>query len=357
MLAVRASALGYKDLTLMHSSRGGDDAETVVARNMAKRLGMPFRSFEYSPQKSVSLLENIFDAYTLFADFSIMPTWQLAVDASLAMPDALFAMDGVGADSLFATNARSKQWKILYQCPKFLRQCVSKIFDSYGLWHKASKYENIYRAVKRSSVWPSKIRPYTLHALALVGFDVTKECIDTLEDDLQNWYLRISDGKIRHAENLLSALSIMSSKAVQKHYTPMDQLEINLVSPFLENDIAEFGINQIISWPQEEVNNKSILKRIMARSLPEDLVYRPKSGLSVDPIHLFCQPQLLVALKNVLEDSSGPLFNILHLNNNSKIYEKIQKKQRLPWYTYEYVWQLIFIHHWMIKNEVICFAE
>jgi hypothetical protein len=76
-----------RDIVLAHSTRGPDDQETMLARDMAAHLKLEFHSFQYDPEDAVSALPEMFDAYPTVNDYSMMATSLLARQIVEAFPE------------------------------------------------------------------------------------------------------------------------------------------------------------------------------------------------------------------------------------------------------------------------------
>jgi asparagine synthase (glutamine-hydrolysing) len=87
--------------------------------------------------------------------------------------------------------------------------------------------------------------------------------------------------------------------------------------PFLDNDLVEFAATIPNKYKQRGTIGKWILKKAMEPYLPNDVIYRPKTGFGA-PLRRW--------IKNDLRDMVGEILSKEHIETRGLFeYEKIQK--------------------------------
>lgn len=116
-------------------------------------------------------------------------------------------------------------------------------------------------------------------------------------------------------------------------------------TPFLNNEIVEFGITIPNKIMHKNSINKYILKKILSSYLPEKLFSRPKMGFGV-PLNYW--------LKNELKDWSNDLLSIENLNKNpflesssvKKIYFEFLKGKN----NHNTIWSICIFQSWYLNT-------
>jgi asparagine synthase (glutamine-hydrolysing) len=120
LLAARAAALGLKDTLLVNYCFGSDDAESVLAEQIAKHLGLSFQRIQDvgSGMDVEDVLRNAGSDYrTPFCDHSAVPTGMLVRSVIRTFGPEFSVFDGTGADGAFGLFGRSRQWQKLHSIP------------------------------------------------------------------------------------------------------------------------------------------------------------------------------------------------------------------------------------------------
>jgi asparagine synthase (glutamine-hydrolysing) len=77
-------------------------------------------------------------------------------------------------------------------------------------------------------------------------------------------------------------------------------------APFLDRAFAEFALSLPHRWKVRGFETKFLLKRLAARHLPRDAVYRPKHGFAL-PLSDLLRGPLYEPVRDVLLDPANPL--------------------------------------------------
>jgi asparagine synthetase B (glutamine-hydrolysing) len=349
LIAARAAEMGWKEFVLAHSSRGPRDLETENARQMAAVLKLQFRAFEYRPEDAMTHLSEMFDAYTTVNDFSMMPTWTLARQILEAFPEEDVVLDGTGADGVFGGLEKWKQARLLYRVPAVARKTAGWVYRAGRLWARPGRAENVLRIVRRCALWPFPAFRVVLNPLGEIAYHAPRGVRREVAQALLDWLDRVAAGSPPAARPKFVALVSGTWRSSEKAAAALDNAGVRQSFPFQDPKLLAFAFREVTTWPTHLREGKGSLKQLLTRSVPAALVYRPKSGLSVLPVPTFGQPSFLRAFAEVLETSAGPFEGLIDRRFVRGLLEALERRQELAWFTYEFVWALVFGHHWITR--------
>ena len=351
VIAARIAKLGWRDVVLAHSSRGPRDGETAHARRMAAALNLELRVFDYAPDDALADLTGMFDAYATVNDFSMLPTWALARQVSAACPPSSGPVwDGSASDALFGGLETLRKARALYRAPAWARSAAGFIYRQRDLWMRDSRAETILRIAWRSALWPYPLFAIMLHPMAEIAYTVPREVRKEVAGALQAWMETVTACVQPAAQpKVLGVVFNNCGAHCQKPAAALENAGLEISFPFLNPKLGAFALQEVATWPAHLREGKGAMKQLLTRSVPHDMVHRPKSGFSIPPAKTFGHPALLSAFSEVIEDSSGPFAGLVKKPALRRLYQAIERKQHLAWYTYEFVWALVFGHHWVAR--------
>ncbi|WP_341201692.1 asparagine synthase (glutamine-hydrolyzing) [Planomicrobium okeanokoites] len=267
--------------------------EAEYAKKVANHLGTNHTELYLSSEDAINIIPDMpkyFDEP--FADSSQIPTFLVS---KLAKQHVTVALSGDGGDELFGGYAR-------YQVMEKFESVISKfpIFTR----RKGSHFINY---VKNSSlsqvfnVFPSKIVDHTYRGGELLMFDNANERYNYF---ISSW--KSNENLVLNQNNKYSGF-IESKKSREfyeksgflkwmmytdtKMYLPDDILvkldrssmanSLESRVPLLDYEIVEFAHNLPLKYKVKEKQSKWILKQVMYKYLPKELMDRPKKGFSV----------------------------------------------------------------------------
>jgi hypothetical protein len=137
----------------------------------------------------------------------------------------------------------------------------------------------------------------------------------------------------------------------QKAYSVFDRSPLRLVFPFLTPDLMGAILHGINPWLRNEWASKAVIKRALARRVPPSMVYRKKSGFTVPPSVTFSDPLFLARFDEVLETTQHPLTDWLKRDTLIEMRSRLERREPLAFYTYEFLWALVFGFHWIRRAE------
>ncbi|PZQ55825.1 MAG: amidotransferase 1, exosortase A system-associated [Novosphingobium pentaromativorans] len=266
--------------------------ESDYAAQIALRFGTDHRARQVSPDDFAAIngLAAMFDEP--FADASALPTWRVC---QLARESVTVALSGDGADEAFAGYRRHLFQRSEDRVRGLIPQAIrGPLFGTLGgLYPKADWAPRPLRA--KSTLLSLAADSAQGYARA-IGFTPPE-----LRDTLYSEDFRRLRGDYRAEHALLDLMRQAPARsgldraqyADLKHWLPGDILtkvdrasmavSLEAREPLLDHRLIEFAASLPESLRVRGGQGKWLMKRTMRRSLPDEILYRPKQGF-VTPI-------------------------------------------------------------------------
>ena len=113
--------------------------------------------------------------------------------------------------------------------------------------------------------------------------------------------------------------------------------------PLLDKDVVEFAWTLPLSYRNDNGVRKKILRDILYRHVPRELMERPKKGFSI-PLHQWLrQPELKEWAESLLEPDKLKRQSLLHVKNVRKLWDDyIMKNVWRP-----QIWYILMLQQWL----------
>ena len=281
-----------KTFTIGFSEAGFDEA--VFAKRVASALGTEHTELYVSAEDALAVIPQLPLMYDEpFADSSQIPTHLVS---QLARSKVTVSLSGDGGDELFGGYNRHilfpQLWRAMERVPRPLRRAALGAAGAMPpqLWNGLSDL-----ARRRRSVWFGHNAQRSLQQLARAGDFGT--LFDRFLDDWSDRGSPLTEGL--HAEKRLSTdphlaglpleIQIMHADAVT--YLPDDILakvdragmatSLESRIPFLDPEVTALAARISPSLKFANGGGKDILKQLLYRYVPRQLVDRPKAGFAI----------------------------------------------------------------------------
>ena len=291
------SSKPIKTFTIGFSETGYNEAE--FAKLVADHLGTEHTELYVSSQDALNVIPKLPNLYCEpFADSSQIPTFLVS---SLAKHHVTVSLSGDGGDELFCGYNRylfaDKLWKGLSMTPASVRELVGKSIKSLPAagWNKTFELLNRITPRKFNGIsWGDKLQKGA-------GVIASKDLTNVYQGLVSNWQdpsaVVIGDGE--HDRIFSTDVQLLSDVGdVQKmmaidmvSYLPDDILvkvdraamgvSLEPRVPFLDHHIYEFASKIPLAMKLKNGVGKLILRDILYRYVPKDLIERPKMGFGV----------------------------------------------------------------------------
>lgn len=346
-LMTKNSALPIKTFSI--GFRDHEFSELKYAREIAARYGCEHHEKILEPE-SISLIPKLVQAYDEpFADSSIIPTYYVS---KLAREHVKVVLSGDGGDELFAGYDAYTKFKNIHSFPlnfngSFLNKLVWGTIHSLipqstkgkGLMYFLS--QNKKHAYAYQTIWTPDEREKLIHDSMRNNFSNNSELYKQAILDCNNQHdfitnLQYLDMKTYMVDGILTKVDRASM---------MNSLEVRV--PFLDHKFAEMSFK--IPWGLKLKGNekKYILKKSMAKYLPEKILHRPKQGFGI-PLSSWFKEDLREYVDDTLLSDSSVLSNYLDKNYIKKIVLNDRKGKRD--FNHK-IWSLIMFQEWLIQNQ------
>jgi len=298
--------------------------EAEFAKNIARHLGTNHIELYIQAEDGLDVIPKIPNIYDEpFADVSQIPMYLVT---KLARQHVTVALSGDGGDELFAGynryHATQRTWKIIERLPRHFRTAVSRLL----LGISPESYENIYARLVQLGILNNQANfGGKIHKFANIMASDT--IYDAYQYLLSFWHEanqivlhsapplpethKYSDAIIKNPTFCEYAMLID-----QRHYLPDDNLvkgdrasmanALEMRLPLLSHKIIEYSWRLPIDMKLSGGTTKKILRNILYKYIPKELIERPKMGFSV-PLDSW--------LKGPLREWAEDLLNPARLTN------------------------------------------
>jgi len=273
--------------------------EAVYAKAVARHLRTDHTELYLTPQGCLNVIPDIVSIYDEpFADSSQIPTYLVA---KLARESVTVSLSGDGADELFGGYNRytwlENIWKKVGHWPLATRVLLSnmlvsipphqwdtafKIVSRLGISHlqahlpgdKIYKIANLLKCSDKREVYQALISLWQQPEALVLGASE----ISLLIDDEAQWQIA---GSFKESMMLVDQTSYLPDDILAKVDRASMAVSLESRTPFLHPQLIEFAWRIPVDMKVRGGERKWILKQVMNRYLPSELMDRPKMGFGV----------------------------------------------------------------------------
>lgn len=330
-LMQKNSSRPVKTFTIGFNDKKYNEAEH--AAKVAKFLGTDHSELYLDAGDVLDIVPNIASYYDEpFADSSQIPTYLVS---RMARSKVTVSLSGDGADELFGGYNRHKlthqNYGRLLSVPGFIRHSGASFLTKFS----PNEWDSIYNRI--SSILPKGLR---MNCFGEKVYKISQALKANSADDLYasfvtHWDPR--DGLINrpvYSDYLarLGGAAPLTKSVVDKmmycdfvNYLPNDVLvkvdraamasSLETRAPFLDRDILNFSSSLPVDFKIRNGETKWILRKILYKYVPRDLLERPKMGFGV-PIDSWLRSELRDWAEDLLSNENlGDLFNMQLVEN------------------------------------------
>jgi len=341
LIASRLAILGYRDCLLLNYCFGEEDKESQLAEAMAKHLGLRFERIIDKSNFCDCLIDPGHIYPQPFGDQSVVPASGLAhaVVDRLAGSHRVI-LDGTGADGAFGMVNKISIWNEVMRIPAIIRQAASFFYDA-SLWHRKSRLEYMFRILRRSTIMPFLSAVIAQNPLA--GCVYKTFPTNEVHNMLWEWVGGYGGESLTHLI-VATDLALVCANIFAQKAQPILELAGHQVGyPFLQTEMVTAAIESVNYWQMKEP--KEPLKRSLARHIPHEMVYRPKSGFLDYQNKVFFERDFIAYLRASV-DSTSPISSFLISKNLIKACDLLSRRSELPPQTLSCLWAITFLDRW-----------
>ncbi|HEX6126759.1 MAG TPA: asparagine synthase (glutamine-hydrolyzing), partial [Pyrinomonadaceae bacterium] len=284
-----------------------DFSELKYARRVAEHVGAEYNEFVVKPN-ALEVLPTLVEHYgEPYADSSAIPTYYVSRETR---KHVTVALNGDGGDESFAGYERYSAMLLaeLYgRIPRVMRRAL--IESPIGLLPTSELKRSRLRDAKRF-LRAANLPRTQRYARWMSTFDSeTKSEIYTEEFRratagrdasliLDEWFAKANGSGVLDAAMLTDQMTYLPNDLLVKVDIASMANSLEARSPFLDHKVIEFAASLPEDLKMQRFETKSLLKKVAARLVPRDVIYRRKMGFGV-PIAKWFRGEM----KDFLRDS------------------------------------------------------
>ena len=285
-----------------------DFSELKYAKKVADHIGAEYHEFVVKPD-ALEILPALVEHYgEPFADSSAIPTYYVAKETRQFVTVAL---NGDGGDESFAGYERHSAMQIAelyHRFPKILRKALvetpinliptseinrSRVRDAKRFLRAAS-----LPTTERYFRWMSTFHREMKDELYTKDF-AERVSAQKPEHFLDEWFAKANGSGILDATLLTDQMTYLPNDLLVKVDIASMANSLEARSPFLDHKVIEFAASLPENLKMQRFETKSLLKKVAARLVPKEVIYRRKMGFGV-PIGKWFRGEMKEFVQNIL---------------------------------------------------------
>ena len=352
LLLVRLLESDSGDFETLNFSFGDGDPESQLAAEIAHYLGVRSRSTQFLRSEVGSVLEQLIRDYSYpFGDISVVPTNMLVHAAMRFFPDTRSVIDGAGADGLFVVGDKHTDWRRIYRFPRITRSLVSELYRRGAWWEDQSGAELLGRLARRSVQLPiHQAAIMAQNALNGIAYRIPP-MVDRELSEVVDAYLMRMASKLPGEEqmSLVDVMHVCAGQFATKTFDPLRHYGVQTVYPYLNPEVIRYSFS--LPWRMKSRPNqsKAILKELLARTLPREFIYRPKSGFNPPTQQILASDTVREFVYDVVMSEANVLLSYCDVPTVEQVMERVTQGKPTSTGVYNFAWVLIFTSAWLAQ--------
>ena len=333
--------------------------EAPVAKEIAARLGTEHTEVYITEEDAKSVIPCLAGMFgEPFADSSQIPTYLVS---KITKEHVTVSLSGDGGDELFCGYntyySIDRIWNKVRKLPYPLRRAAGDVLGvSAGLSGKASLATRA-RLLGARSIEDMYLRSEIGEGLGLVkrqggrafGFGLW-DAVRAGEGG-QTWMDTYPSGLLKDPQHNLMLMDLLMyhpDDILNKVDRTAMAVSLETRVPMLDRDVVEFAWTLPLAFKQGGGVSKKILRDILYRYVPRELMERPKKGFSI-PLHRWLkQPGLREWAESLLSPSLLEEQGLLKTSAVRKLWDDyIMKNVWKP-----QIWYILMFQEWMEKEKI-----
>lgn len=323
--------------------------EAPEAKKIAAYLGTDHTEWYLTAKEAgevLPLLPEIYDEP--FADNSMLPT---VLVSKLARKQVTVALSADGGDEIFGGyNKFNQAEKFTSSMPKAVQSLLSggmSLINPEYIPYFNNQYNFTTRYEKMKLIWKSKD---PIQAVKYISQYITESEAQTFLKDTFHSYPTFFDegGKLSEANGVINNLLAVDYKTflVDNNLVKVDKATMSVSlegrEPMLDQHVVEFMASLPSSFKIRDGVNKWLLKQVVHKYIPKELMERPKRPF-IAPLMVWFKDELKEQLRYYLSDAAlhkSGVFNpapIIQLRDDYLAGKKVN---------YQKLWHVLIFQLW-----------
>lgn len=276
---VKTFSIGFED---------EDFSELKYAKKVAEHVGAEYNEFIVRPD-ATEILPTLVDHYgEPYADSSALPTYYVSRETR---QHVTVALNGDGGDESFAGYDRYMAMKLaeLYRRVPLRKLAFEPLVNALpSSEKKKTKIRDAQRFLISANMdrpmryfhWMSQIKNKTKAALYTEKFSQTVSR-SRPEHFLEQWYAQANGSGVIDSTLLTDQMTYLPNDLLVKVDIASMAVSLEARSPFLDHKMIEFAASLPENLKVNRYKTKYLLKKVAARLVPPEVIYRQKMGFGV----------------------------------------------------------------------------
>ena len=267
-----------------------DFSELKYAKRVAEHIGAEYHEFIVRPN-ALDVLPTLVEHYgEPYADSSAIPTYYVSKETR---QHVTVALNGDGGDESFAGYERYMAMEIAEVYRRIPRVVRSALIEGpFNMLPTSELKKTRIRDVQRFFTsaneekkqryfrWMSTFKPAVKKEIYTAEFDAAINGRDA-SDVLDRWFDRANGSGVLDATLLTDQMTYLPNDLLVKVDIASMANSLEARSPFLDHNLIEFAASLPENLKMSGFRPKSLLKKVAARLVPKEVVYRRKMGFGV----------------------------------------------------------------------------
>lgn len=330
--------------------------EAEYAKAVAGHLGTEHTEFYVTEKDALALIPALPAIYDEpFADSSQIPTCLLT---RLARQNVTVALSGDGGDELFFGYNRyhlvENHWRKLAIAPRPLRQALGALLATQARLLGAMPVRRAAASVYRLERYAELLGAESVHSLneKMTAYDAWADAVVPLGTGKrpqcnQALWEKLPDAPLHMM--LLDLLRYLPDDILVKVDRAAMAASLETRIPLLDHNLVEFALRLPFRMKYRENTSKWLLRKVLYRHVPRELIERPKMGFGV-PIDSWLRIPLREWAESLLSESALAGSGMLNPGSIRKKWLE-HRSGRCNW-KYQ-LWPVLMFQAWYQQQKVV----
>ncbi len=335
---------------------GMKDPEYPYAAAIAKKLGLDLK---VATMEKSDALQSLDDVVRLtdhpFSDFSSIPIVFLLKFIRRHLSGQGIVVECNGGDDCFGFPALQDEskYRMKHCFPEVIKKIISACFRNSPRW-KWESYEGMMaRIAALADVHEQTPLNYFL-VLAPVNYlalDRPREWDETLQELIEKTASSCGEnysGLGYEAKITIRQLFyVNSARWAAKALSVGESLGLRIMYPYIWRDVLQ--VQGMIPW-HAKVHNGTVkwpLKKLLENFMPEDFIYRKKSGFVPPLVHWLTDPAFNQKVRDIVVRSNGAVSQVIPVQVLDELLADALDGKRLRYPVLNMLWGAIFAESWI----------
>ena len=343
--------------------------ESKYAYSVAKHLSTDHEELILNENNIIqdipSIISNLNEP---LGDSSFIPTYYVS---KLARKKVKVVLTGDAGDEIFGGYNRYTKLKYVskvYKLPKFLKKMISKSLSNLNeknisridaLIKLIPYYRKEFYLNEKIKKLLDRIDPSLNFSEFLFSFLINnnksnlfgnekKFSKDKIFENFEKQILNdnIKDYSLEEKMMYMDSINYLPNDILFKVDRASMANSLETRAPFLDKDLYEFSLNLPIEKKISKSKGKIILRELLNKKLPNNLIDRPKAGFSI-PIGDWVKKPLLDWSENLLSKKNIEKSGLLNFKNINKIWSDHKKGIDNS----SLIWSILVFQNWLINRK------